>query len=145
MSSNTPPDNQELELLRALARAWHGLERHASAHVRAAKLSVPQFEILCCLGDAGGMTFTELGERTLIYKTTLTGVVDRLESKNLVRRQPCERDRRCIYVVLTEQGERRYRELAPVHRDNLKRRLQGLSEADKRDATRLLNRLKDLF
>ncbi len=145
MSRDESSDDRHLALLRALAQAWQGVERHVAADIRHSELSVPQFDILCTLGDTPGMTFTELGELTLIYKTTLTGVVDRLESKGLVMRQPCDRDRRCIYVRLTAEGERRYRELFPAHRANLRRCLDALSDAEVDDAVRLLHRIRDLW
>lgn len=145
MNPDDSSDDRQLALLRALAQAWQGFERYAAADVRHSELSMPQFDILCTLGGTRGMTFTELGERTLIYKTTLTGVVDRLESKGLVARRPCERDRRCIYVLLTTEGERLYRELYPTHKANLRRRLESLSDEEMDEALRLLRRIRNLF
>ena len=50
-------------------------------------------------------------------------VVDRLARHGLVERCGCEGDRRGIYVVLTEAGERRHAEAVPTHRGVLGRLL----------------------
>ena len=47
------------------------------------------------------MTCRELGEKTLITKGTLTGVLDRMEARGLIRRGPSDADRRQVFVSLT--------------------------------------------
>jgi len=58
---------------------------YSSVHIRSLGLTPPQFDIVATLGNTPGMSPKELGEKTLITKGTLTGVVDRLEDKGLVR------------------------------------------------------------
>jgi MarR family 2-MHQ and catechol resistance regulon transcriptional repressor len=49
-------------------------------------LTPSQFDIIATLGNTPGMTLQGIGEKTLITKGTLTGVVDRLQEKGLVDR-----------------------------------------------------------
>lgn len=72
-----------------------------------------QFDIIATLGNTPGMTCKELGEKTLITKGTLTGVLDRLESKGLIQRDRGD-DRRQLWVKLTAEGERCFAEAFPV-------------------------------
>ena len=75
-----------LRTLRALAESYHAFERYSAAQVRAFGLTPAQFDIIATLGNTDGMSFRELGEKTLITKGTLTGVVNRLEARGMVKR-----------------------------------------------------------
>jgi len=95
-----------LRSIRLLAECFHAFERQSGAHIRRRTgLTPSQFDIIATLGNTPGMTFRELGEKTLITKGTLTGVVDRLRDKGLVRRVTHPEDGRRTLVQLTKKGE----------------------------------------
>tara|TARA_R110001599_G_scaffold353676_1_gene595071 strand:- start:101305 stop:101754 length:450 start_codon:yes stop_codon:yes gene_type:complete len=95
-----------LRSVRLMAECFHAFERQSGAHIRARTgLTSSQFDIIATLGNTSGMSFKELGEKTLITKGTLTGVVDRLQEKGLVKRLSHLQDRRSILVQLTKKGE----------------------------------------
>lgn len=99
-----------LRSIRLLAECFHAFERQAGAHIRCRTgLTPSQFDIIATLGNTPGMTFKELGERTLITKGTLTGVVDRLQAKGLVSRVTQQEDRRSTVVRLTEKGDEEFK------------------------------------
>ncbi len=99
-----------LRSIRLLAECYHAFERQSGANIRARTgLTPSQFDIIATLGNTSGMTFKELGEKTLITKGTLTGVVDRLEAKGLVVRVTQLEDRRSSIVQLTKQGEAEFK------------------------------------
>jgi len=50
------------------------------------------------------LTHGELASRLHCDKTNITGLVDRLERRELVRRRPDSEDRRATRVFLTDQG-----------------------------------------
>ncbi|TDD80471.1 MarR family winged helix-turn-helix transcriptional regulator [Actinomadura rubrisoli] len=64
----------------------------------------PQQAQLLTMVDPHELTHGELASRLHCDKTNITGLVDRLERRGLVRRQPDPVDRRAAKVVLTEQG-----------------------------------------
>jgi DNA-binding MarR family transcriptional regulator len=59
------------------------------------------------------MSYKELGDKTLITKGTMTGVIERLEQKGLVERQRSPDDKRSWFIRLTPQGEQVFREVFP--------------------------------
>jgi MarR family 2-MHQ and catechol resistance regulon transcriptional repressor len=77
-------------------------------------LTHAQFDIIATLGNTCGMTYKELGEKTLITKGTLTGVIERLESKGLVERIRSANDKRSYSVRLTPAGEKTFEDVFPV-------------------------------
>ena len=65
------------------------------------------------LGNTSGMSYKELGQRTLITKGTLTGVIERLEQKGLVLRERSGNDKRSFFVRLTPAGDAVFAEVFP--------------------------------
>lgn len=125
-----------LSAVRELARCYQAFEAYSSAHIRTLGLTPPQFDIVATLGNTPGMSFKDLGEKTLITKGTLTGVVDRLADKQLVRRVASPSDGRSQIVQLTPQGEALFAEVFPVHLAHARRAFASLDAAEL-DAIRL--------
>ncbi|MFA6052716.1 MAG: MarR family transcriptional regulator [Methylobacter sp.] len=102
-------------VLRELLRTHQTFLSYAASHVHTLDLTLPQFDIIITLGNTAGMTFKKLGEKTLITKGTLTGVISRLEDKGLVQRVASETDGRSQIVRLTAEGETLYERTFPEH------------------------------
>lgn len=94
-----------LKSVRLLAECMQGFERVSGDAVRQHGLTHAQFDIIATLGNTTGMSYKELGERTLITKGTLTGVIERLEQKDLVVRERSSDDKRSFFVRLTPAGD----------------------------------------
>ncbi len=134
-----------LELLRELARAYQAFESFDARGLRRHGLTAPQADVIFTLGNTDGMAFCDLGEKTLITKGTLTGIVDRLEARGLVRRVPSVTDRRRVIVRLTAQGDACFEEAFPAHIGYLKTRFGRLTRADRQEAIRSLRKIRALF
>ncbi len=110
-----PPQADFLPTVQALVQCYQAFEAYSAAHVRKSGLTPPQFDIIATLGNTAGMTATELGEKTLITKGTLTGVVDRLSARGWVERVAHESDGRCQIIRLTRSGEGLFAKAFPAH------------------------------
>ena len=88
-------------------------------------LGVSDFEVLERLAESDERKFRaqDLAEAVHLSQSALSRLVDRLARHGLVERCGCEGDRRGVYVVLTEAGERRHTEAVPTHRGVLERLL----------------------
>jgi MarR family 2-MHQ and catechol resistance regulon transcriptional repressor len=134
-----------IPVLFELVRAYQAFASFDAAGYRGTGLTVPQADVIFTLGNTQGMTFKEIGEKTLITKGTLTGVVDRLEAKGLVRRVPDAEDRRRTRVVLTDAGEAVFSHEFPRQVAYVKARFDRLSEGELEEARRILHRLREVF
>jgi DNA-binding MarR family transcriptional regulator len=67
-------------------------------------ITPPQFEVLVLLWVEDGLLLSELGRKLSRDGPTITGVVDRMEKKQMVKRIRDEKDRRAIKIVLTPKG-----------------------------------------
>ena len=119
-----------------------GFERFSGGSVRRCGLTHAQFDIIATLGNTEGMSYKELGERTLITKGTLTGVIERLEQKGLVARCRNGEDKRSFFVSLTPQGVAMFEQVFPAMVDEGRRLFAAWSEADYDRLDAALGKLK---
>lgn len=126
------PDMGEryLKSIRLLAECMQGFERFSGESVRRHGLTHAQFDIIATLGNTSGMSYKELGERTLITKGTLTGVIERLEQKGLVMRERSLDDKRSFFVRLSPAGERVFDDVFPKVVAHGKQLFAAYTEAD---------------
>ena len=119
-----------LKSVRLLAECLQGFERFSGEAVRRCGLTHAQFDIIATLGNTPGMTYKELGDKTLITKGTLTGVIERLEHKGLVARSRSNDDKRSFFVRLTAEGDKVFGAVFPVVVEQGKQLFTPYSEAD---------------
>jgi len=68
-------------------------------------VTMPQALALHMLHGAGGrLAARDLGRECHMLASTITGVIDRLESAGHVRRERDQRDRRVVWISLTDAG-----------------------------------------
>ena len=116
--------------LRQLIRCTQAFERFSGAHVKKMGLTESQFDVIATLGNTSGMTCKELGERTLITKGTLTGVLDRMEARGLVSRKADAVDARRTHIALTRKGEGLFEDACPAHMRHLQREFDRIPAAE---------------
>jgi DNA-binding MarR family transcriptional regulator len=135
-----------LKVLRPLVEAYLAFWRIDSRHIRSMRLTPSQFDVIATLGDTDGMTCSELSSRTLVTKGTLTGVLDRLVAKGLIRRDDVKGDRRCTRVQLTEKGNALFEKTFADHIAFIRPFFErALNQKDVEIARTLLLRLRDSF
>ncbi len=64
-----------------------------------------QGRILYVLWEHEKLSITEIGRLTSLAKTTLTSMLDRMEAGGLVERIPDKKNRRQIFVTITERAK----------------------------------------
>ena len=128
-----------------LVRAYQAFESYSAAHIRTLGLTSSQFDIIATLGNTEGMSFKDLGEKSLITKGTLTGVVDRLEAKELVRRVASPSDGRSQMVQLTKAGEALFAKVFPAHLCHLERAFSGFTQENMGSTEAALQQLREAF
>ena len=95
------PDMQVTKQVRSI---WRALRREVAARGSALGLTPPQLQVLWRLWLEDGVLTSRLVEASEISSGTITGLLDRLEARGLVRRERSTDDRRVVRVYLTEEG-----------------------------------------
>ena len=114
----------EADVSRLGLKAWGALLRAHATLMRQLEsdleqkmgLALADFDVLAQLAGAGGaLRMTELADRALISRSGMTRRVARLVREGLVRRANTDADARGVVVMLTDAGQDRLTESAPVH------------------------------
>jgi MarR family transcriptional regulator, 2-MHQ and catechol-resistance regulon repressor len=146
MSAASEASNQSfLPVIRELATTYQAFAAYSEAHVRQFDLTPAQFDVIATLGNTNGLCMGELGEKTLITKGTLTGVIDRLIQKQLVDRETPAENRRSVLVKLTPAGQEVFDRVFPAHIAHLKDRFDKLDASELELLKVLLSRLRQAF
>jgi DNA-binding MarR family transcriptional regulator len=129
--------------------AWEMLVRlffsqRASLPPLAAELSLSpaQCHLLHLIEPDRPLPMKRLAQALACDASNVTGLVDRLESRGLVRRQPSAEDRRVKVLVLTSSGTR-VRSVLIERLTSAPPALDRLSPAERRALVRILARLLD--
>jgi DNA-binding MarR family transcriptional regulator len=105
-------------------------------------VSSPGGLVLGLLRDHGPMAPSEIGDRLIVTRATVTGLVDSLERRDLVRRTPHPSDRRSLIVEITPDGLKVLAQIrVMVHRQE-KAWMSVLSDAELRKLIGLLHRVQ---
>ena len=102
----SPADEYQLE-----AQAGHLMRRVHQRHAAIfqdgmadLQLTPTQFAALVKIRDVGQVSQNQLGRLTAMDPATIQGVIQRLEARKLIQRQPDPKDRRCTLLSLTLEG-----------------------------------------
>lgn len=68
-------------------------------------ISAAQLNCLLVLYETGPLSPSQIAKLILVNSSTVTGIIDRLEYKGLVRRLRVSQDRRVITIELTKNGK----------------------------------------
>ncbi len=94
------------------------------------EINPAQGRILFVLWENDGIPIRTLAEKTMLEKSTLTSMLDRLEDMGYVSRVPSTNDRREILIRRTEKDKAFQKIYNEVSRDMTKLFYQGLSEQE---------------
>ena len=123
ISNVDSPQIEAYRLFLKLHRLFQELNRE---EFRPFDLSTPQYAILFHASEAG-VPLSQICQAILADNSNLTRLVDRLESRGLVRRAADPHDRRVTLVQLTPEGKALIDELRPRHRAYVEERMSHLS------------------
>ena len=132
------------EAIVGLLRTADLIRRQAAALTEPHGITLQQFNVMRILRGAGdeGLPTLEVAERMIEQTPGVTRLLDRLEAKELVRRQRCPRDRRQHLCWITAKGlallEKIDAVTARAHEDSLK----GLRQKDRVAFIRLLDAIR---
>lgn len=105
-------------------------------------LTPQQFGLLAFLWIEDGMSQSDLSARSQIDRTTMGGLIDRLEKEHLVERRPHPDDRRAYRICLTHKGKSLENELTAVAEHALGKVTSPLTDQEHETLVRLLTKIR---
>jgi DNA-binding MarR family transcriptional regulator len=104
-------------------------------------ITEPQFQALMLLVENGSMLMRKMSDEMLVTPANVTGIMDRLEEKSLVRRTAGKGDRRATIIEITPEGKALYERVAIKKAEMLQKALATFSK----DELMTLNNLLEKF
>ena len=105
-------------------------------------LTALQWVPILLIAHGKALTAAELSRCTGVETSTMTRMLDRLESKGLISRNRCERDRRIIYLELTDIGKEFATKVPYVIAESFNYHLRGFTYDEVNTLKSLLRRIK---
>jgi DNA-binding MarR family transcriptional regulator len=103
LKKKRPFDSAREEAILSLVRASDQLQIRVCRLLRPFGLTPSQYNVLRILrGENRPLPILEVADRTVTVVPGITGVIDRLEEAGLVKRGRCDKDRRVVYVAITQ-------------------------------------------
>ncbi len=99
--------------------------------------------VLGLLRDNGPLSPSELGERLIVTRATVTGIVDSLERGGFVRRSPNPADRRSLLVEITPEGLEAVRQVRTLIHRHERDWMNALTDEELGTYIELLHRIQD--
>ncbi|MCM2398471.1 MarR family transcriptional regulator [Rhizobium sp. S95] len=103
-------------------------------------LTPVQYAALNAIEATPGLDQATLASHIAYDRVTIGGVVDRLEQKELVRRETNPKDRRARTLYLTDKGSETLAEIRPIVRETQALLLSGLSAVEREQFVGLLQK-----
>jgi DNA-binding MarR family transcriptional regulator len=95
--------------------------------------------VLGLLRDHGSLSPSEIGERLIVTRATVTGLLDSLEKNGLVKRTPNPQDRRGLMIEITSAGLKILAKVRTVVHAEEKRWMSALDERELKKLISLLH------
>jgi len=118
-------------------RIWEKLLKDSGVDI----FNGAQGRILYVLWENDKLTISEIGRLTSLAKTTLTSMLDRMEASGLIERIPDKKNRRQIFVSVTEKATNYRQKYDQVSDDMNKIFYKGFTEKEITDLDNLLKRV----
>jgi DNA-binding MarR family transcriptional regulator len=128
------------EVADALIYAAHRLRNAADARLRQCGLSLSSVKAMRALEDSE-LSMREISEALHVAPRTVTDLIDGLEARGLVAREPHPADRRITLLHLTEAGRKQLVAASAWAEETYRSAFSGLSEKDQQTLRRLLDQV----
>lgn len=119
------------DVLIALRRISRAIDLHSRHLVRTCHLTGPQLVVLTEIIRSAPMSLGELAKKVTLSNATITGIVDRLETRKLVKRSRGEKDRRRVNISATDTGREIMASSPPLLQEEFVENIEKLPENDR--------------
>lgn len=133
------------EIIRHIRRLMQAGELYTKELNKKYQVSTPQLHCLLDLHEHGPLPPSQIAKHIMVKSSTVTGIIDRLEQKRLVKRTRNSPDRRVITIELTEAGNILAQNAPPPIQQKLVDGLQSLPKSTIDQIVHSLNMLTGML
>jgi len=135
----------EDQVLVALRRITRAIDLHSRGLMQGIGLTAPQLASLQTIARLQPITVGALAKSIHLSQATMTGILSRLEVRNLVSRSRRGADKRTVVVELTEEGQAVLKNAPSLLQDRFRRELLMLQEWEQTQMLSTLQRIATMM
>jgi DNA-binding MarR family transcriptional regulator len=133
------------QVLVSLRKIMQSIDMHSRTLVKRFGLTGPQLIVLREIAGRGEATAGEIARAVSLGQATLTGILDRLEKRNLITRWRNDADRRRIQLRVSSAGESLLADTPPIMQEAFVEAFNGIEDWEKSMILASLQRLVTLM
>ncbi|HIJ19660.1 MAG TPA: MarR family transcriptional regulator [Deltaproteobacteria bacterium] len=133
------------EVVYSIRRLMQAGEHYTKELNKIYNVSAAQINCLLALHENGPLPPSQIAKHVMVNSSTVTGIIDRLEKKDLVKRLRISKDRRVITVELTKTGKMLAENAPSPIQQKIIDGLNKLSPSEIEQITLTLRRLTDML
>jgi len=134
-------ENRKMILNKLIRHNARGIKREIFKLMDTDKFSHAEINLILHLKN--NKSLSHISKIVQIQKSNMTKLVDSLENRKILKRSRDEKDKRIIYLVLTEAGEKVRKKLASDYEKHLAEILNKVSDEEVENAITILNTIKE--
>ena len=134
--------DQVLVSLRKIIRA---IDLHSKRLERESGLTGPQLLLMQCIYINGEITAGVIAREISLSQATVTTIIDRLESKGLLKRERNQEDKRKVMISLTDEGKVALEKAPTLMQESFISRFDHLEEREQNLILSSLQRVADMM
>ncbi|MDL1987440.1 MAG: MarR family transcriptional regulator [Deltaproteobacteria bacterium] len=140
-----PIEHRTKEIIFSIRKLMQAGEFYTKELNKKYQVSAPQLNCLLSLYEKGPLPPSQIAKYIMVKSSTVTGIVDRLEQKGLVKRFRNSPDRRIITIELTDSGKNLAKNAPPPIQQKIIDGLKKLSEDELDQIIFSLTQLTDML
>ena len=143
LKKRKPFESPEIEAILNILRTADQFQNRFGRLFREYGLTTSQYNVLRILrGEGKPLPSLEIADRMVQVVPAITGLIDRLEKQELVKRERCTEDRRVVYVELTKKAVELLKELDKPDVALHKQLIGHLTRKELKELSRLLEKAR---
>ncbi len=136
-----PIEHRTKEIIFSIRKLMQAGEFYTKELNKKYQVSAPQLNCLLSLYENGPLPPSKIAKYIMVKSSTVTGIVDRLEQKGLVKRFRNSPDRRIITIELTDSGKNLAKNAPPPIQQKI---IDGLKKVSKDELDQVILSLTKL-
>lgn len=145
-----PPESIDMsgleeEILTSIRRIVRAIELYSHSLVSQVGLTSPQLSVLKSVARLSPATPTAIARQLSLSQPTVSGILERLQSKNLVQRVVTNGDKRMHSYALTDQAREQMASSPPLLQESFLHRLGQLQDWERSMLLSALQRVANLM
>jgi DNA-binding MarR family transcriptional regulator len=142
MAERTDGGRHSNEVTDVIMATYRTILRESEELLSEEDLTRPQFQALRCVAEKGTTQMKGISAKLSVTPANITGIIDRLESKGLLKRAAHLGDRRATIIELTPKGAALQKRVSSKYKEFMRNSLKVLTRDEQKMLRDILMKLQ---